>query len=161
MKMKINKKFIIAILIFIVILMINGTDNIIEFFKPSSTKNPVIERIKNKLTLIFNKNRIFTGNLEPLNHRDILNEITLSKGNKSYTINKKEVYLCLNDENGNTYDENMLMYVTLHELAHIINTKNIGHTTEFDNIFEELLDLSIEKGIYDPNKPIIQNYCKY
>ena len=29
------------------------------------------------------------------------------------------MHLCLKDENGNYYDDNMIIYVALHELAHI------------------------------------------
>jgi hypothetical protein len=87
-------------------------------------------------------------------------KLQFKKGDKSYTINKEEVYLCLKDENGNYYNENMLMYVALHELAHAI-CDEIGHTQKFHNIFQGLLDKAYYMGLYNPSIPIIQNYCNY
>ena len=46
--------------------------------------------------------------------------------------------MCLKDSDGNYYDDNSLMFVLLHEIAHVI-CKSIGHTDEFHKIFEDLL----------------------
>jgi hypothetical protein len=81
-------------------------------------------------------------------------------GNKSYTINKQKVYLCLKDENGKYYEMNMLIYVALHELAHVL-CDEIGHTDKFKRIFEDLLIDAENKGIYNPNTPPILDYCNY
>ena len=56
-----------------------------------------------------------------------INNVILLKGKRSYTINKKRVHICLTDENGKYYDKNMLIYVTLHELAHV-RCDEVGHT---------------------------------
>jgi len=80
------------------------------------------------------------------------------EGKKSYTINKKKIYLCLKDENGEYYDFNMLMYVSIHELSHVI-CDEIGHTPKFHRIFREMLDLAEQKNIYDSSIPIVKNYC--
>ena len=89
-----------------------------------------------------------------------IDQVRLYEGEKSYTINKERVYICLRDENGQYYNKNMLIYVTLHELAHAINDE-IGHTQKFHDIFEELLDKAYSLGIYNPSIPPIQNYCQY
>ncbi len=84
-------------------------------------------------------------------------------GNASETINKKNVYLCLKDSTGNYYDYNMLMYVTLHECAHVlskaIDSDHNNTSQEFMDNFKMLLDKAESIGIYDPNLPKIQNYC--
>ena len=90
-----------------------------------------------------------------------MNEVVLYKGDKSYTINKYKIHLCLFDENGNYYPNNTLIYVLAHELAHVINTKNIGHTQEFHDIFDELLEFLSEKEIYNPSVPVPLSYCTY
>lgn len=79
---------------------------------------------------------------------------------KSYTINKQKIYLCVKDSKDNYYPINMLMYVAIHELAHVL-CDEIGHTAKFHKIFEKLLDQATELGIYDPHIPIIQDYCGY
>ncbi len=89
-----------------------------------------------------------------------INTVILLKGKKSYTINKKKIHLCLFDKDGKYYDKNMLIYVTLHELAHV-RCDEVGHTDKFHTIFKDILDTASKKGVYDPNEPIIKNYCEY
>ena len=89
-----------------------------------------------------------------------VNTLEFFAGNKSYTINKQKVYLCLKDENNDYYDDNMLVYVALHELAHVL-CDEIGHTQKFKNIFEDLLVKATNMGIYDSNIPPIIDYCTY
>ncbi len=79
---------------------------------------------------------------------------------KSFTINKRKVHMCLFNENKQYYSNNTLMYVLLHELAHV-KCKSIGHTPEFHHIFDEYLDLAIKKGLYNPHKKIPTNYCEF
>lgn len=79
---------------------------------------------------------------------------------KSYTINKQRIHLCLKDERQQYYPMNMLMYVAIHELAHVL-CDEIGHTPKFHDIFSTLLRRATELDIYDPNIPILQNYCGY
>lgn len=87
-------------------------------------------------------------------------KIRIYKGDKSYTINKRNVYLCLHDENGEYYDEQILRYVLTHEISHVL-CESIGHTEEFDRIFKELLTKAEKMGLYDPNVPIPKDYCEY
>jgi hypothetical protein len=123
--------------------------------------DPILDELKTELQPIFDKSQnVYTGNLTRLNDLDIWNEISLYKGDKSYTINKEQVFICLTDENNNYYNKNMLIYVLLHELSHVINYE-VGHGQKFNDINQELLALATEKGIYNPSIPIIQNYCNY
>lgn len=85
-------------------------------------------------------------------------DITLKRANKSFTINKQDVNLCLYDENGKYYDDNMLIYVFIHELAHVI-TKSVGHTEEFHKNFSELLMKADEMKLYDITIPPLEDYC--
>jgi hypothetical protein len=96
------------------------------------------------------------SHLNPL-HPTVEN-LNFYQGDKSYTINKQKIYLCLRDEQGEYYDFNMLIYVTIHELAHVL-CDEIGHTEKFHQIFDSLLKKATGMGLYDSTKPIIQNYC--
>ena len=87
-------------------------------------------------------------------------KVTISTGDRSYTLDKKEVYLCLRDENGKFYDFNMLMYVALHELAHCV-CNEIGHTPKFHAIFEELQEIAHRRGLFDASAEPIHPYCEY
>ena len=68
----------------------------------------------------------------------------------SYTINKGDkVCLCLStrDSSDNFYDMNTLMFVVIHELAHI-GCESHGHGIEFKLFFSFLLEKAISKGLY-------------
>lgn len=120
--------------------------------------DPKLKELKQVFSDFFNQERYWKGKLSALNKRDIMKETDLYRGDKSYTINKERVYLCLKDENNEYYSLNMLIYVLAHEYSHVI-CESIGHTEEFHAIFEELLVELADAGIYDPSQPIIANYC--
>jgi hypothetical protein len=68
----------------------------------------------------------------------------------SYSVNKGEkVYMCLRQRNEREelVDENVITFVSLHELAHI-GTADIGHTPNFWNNFGWLLKRAEEIQIY-------------
>ena len=79
--------------------------------------------------------------------------ITESSANSKYTsysVNKGEkIVLCIRsrDDNAKLIDINTLMFVALHELAHIM-TVSVGHTDEFWTNFKFLLTKSIILKIY-------------
>jgi hypothetical protein len=100
--------------------------------------------------------KIIQDTISPLDER--VQTLQFYEGTKSYTINKKKIYLCLKDENDEYYDFNMLIYVALHELSHVL-CDEIGHTPKFNKIFQQVLDQAEKLGIYDSTKSIIQNYC--
>lgn len=84
----------------------------------------------------------------------------LYKGKKSYTINKDRIYLCLHDEHGKYYHDNMLKYVLLHEFAHKING-DIGHTESWKAKFDEILKKAADLGVYDPTIEPLHDYCTH
>jgi len=170
---------IIIIILFLTIISISKNDNIMNYFilfcigiiafiviksflntidEFKLAKDPKLDEIKIKIEPLFDKRIKYTGNLKELNNRDLLNEISLYKGEKSYTINKHKIFVCLRDEKGEYYPDNMLIYVILHELSHCI-CPNVGHTPEFNAIFDEVLALATKMRIYDPTQPIIMDYC--
>ena len=66
----------------------------------------------------------------------------------AYSINKGErIGICLRDKDGNIQNENTMMFVLLHELAHIMS-KHYAHDTEFWDNFALLIKASNECGIY-------------
>lgn len=85
----------------------------------------------------------------------------------TYTINKGDnVTFCLSPRNGDSnkisrvYDINTLMFVAIHELAHIVS-ESVGHTSEFIDNFKSLLKYAISAKLYHyvdyEKKPI--EYC--
>ena len=93
----------------------------------------------------------------------ILSEAALDNRYTTYTVNKTDIHVCLRsrDESEKLYDINLLMYVLLHELAHLCNYSPNGqpiqgHGAEFRNIFKILVSEAISIGIYN-----YINYTKY
>jgi len=81
-------------------------------------------------------------------------------GYTSYSVNKQRVVLCLRQTDDTFAAPNVVMYVALHELAHL-STDTIGHGADFWTNFKFILKEAIEIGIYqkqdfasDP-----QQYC--
>jgi hypothetical protein len=131
----------------------------VEAFVPSQQSIHVINNLKKHLRVMFNPNLKFQGILSVLNHRrNLLDEIVINEGNKSFTNNKREIFICLKDQKNSYYDYNSLLYVTLHEIAHVL-CYEIGHTTKFSKIFNALLQYSSSLGFYDFTKPFVENYC--
>lgn len=82
----------------------------------------------------------------------------------AYSENKGEkIAFCLNKkkkDNDNLIDSNTLMFVAIHEIAHIMTT-SVGHTEEFWNNFKFLLEDAVELKIYTPvdYKKEPEGYC--
>ena len=81
-------------------------------------------------------------------------------GRKSYTINKKYIFICIYDKDGKKYPKNQLVLVLLHEIAHAI-CDEVGHTKKFHNILDELLEGAHKKNLYDPKITPIIGYCTH
>lgn len=108
-----------------------------------SDKHPVLDELRRRVSL-----------LDPS-----FSKIPLKLGSKAYTENKEIITLCIQDPStGNYYDMNTLVYVLVHELAHVKST-TVGHKGEFPKKFAELLRRAVQVGIYDPRIPVAHQYC--
>lgn len=108
------------------------------FYKPKSSNDPMI--------LYIRKNFI---KLDP--SYESIPIVETKKG--TYTENKSVIYLCVRDpRTGKYYDHDVVMYVALHELAHVL-TKEEGHTKLFTRNFNRLLSEAQQEGIYHPVIP--------
>jgi hypothetical protein len=85
----------------------------------------------------------------------MISEASLDLRYTTYTVDKQDMHICLRtrDQYENVYDIDLLMYVVLHELAHLCNynkfgTPIIGHGFEFKFVFKFLVEEAIKIGIY-------------
>lgn len=125
--------------------------------------HPRLELLKNKLKLLSDKYPELYGTMT---------QVPMYVGNKSYTIDKKTIFICIHDlkkekENFSKerksyyYSDNVLMYVILHELAHFLNKKDYGHTDEWRRVFMLILKHAEEVNIYDSKgEQPPSDYCK-
>ncbi len=98
----------------------------------------------------------------------ILSEAAVDNRYTTFTVDKQDMHICLRtrDQNEKLYDMNILMYVILHELAHLCNYDRQGnpihgHGEEFKDIFKLLVVEAIKIGVYSytnySEQP--QEYC--
>jgi hypothetical protein len=85
---------------------------------------------------------------------DVFVENDMQSADTSYSENKgQKIVVCLRDKTkAPTYpliDENTVMFVMLHEMAHLM-TETIGHTQEFWTNFKRILHDAVQLGIYNP-----------
>ena len=95
------------------------------------------------------KNNKFGQLVARYNSRNI-SESMASSNYTSYSVNKGDkIVLCIRDKSKSSkiIDINTIMFVDIHELAHI-ETKSIGHTPEFWDNMKKLLVISETIGIY-------------
>ena len=95
--------------------------------------NPNVIRLKNR----FNPENIM--------------ETAHTNTSTSFTVNKgEEIHMCLRSkETFKHHDINILMFVAIHELAHVMS-ESYGHTDEFKTNFTWLLKKSTNCGVYQP-----------
>lgn len=110
---------------------------------PTVKEHFIITGLKEKLTVIDPK----------------FKDLDIRESASSYTEDKTIIFLCLRNENGEYYPMNTIIYVALHEIAHLLNKTDFGHTPEFHRIFDDLLCKAANVGIYDPSLPHATSYC--
>jgi hypothetical protein len=85
---------------------------------------------------------------------DVFVENDMASPDTSYSENKgQRIVVCLRDKTKPPQypliDINTVMFVMLHEMAHLM-TETIGHTQEFWTNFKRILQDAIQLGIYHP-----------
>jgi len=107
-------------------------DSIVKYLKENNSSDERVERLIN--------------NYRP----EKLSESIPNTNYTSYSVNKGEkIVFCIRskDEEQKLVELNTIMFVAIHELAHVM-TKSIGHTPEFWNNMKFLLKKAIDIGVY-------------
>jgi len=133
---------------------IDNNEYTVQFKDDSVEAADLIANIRQKLDLLLEHLKKTYGvndiRVEMLikNYRaDKIKEGVDTPGYTSYSINKGEqIVLCLRN-NDKLVDINTMLFVVLHEFAHLA-TISIGHTEEFWDNFRWILEESINIGIY-------------
>lgn len=91
---------------------------------------------------------------KPLSHLnlDAIAESDENVGHVAYTVNKGEaIHFCIQKPDKEEQLEtnmNTLMYVAIHEIAHVV-TQSTGHTEEFWQNHTQLSELASKVGVYE------------
>lgn len=119
-----------------------------------------LAEINRRITLMINNLKNKPGYNRNLDRYSSIKQ-NIFEYDTAYTLNKKDTVFCLTvpgtDE---IIDTNTLMYVAIHELAHIASD-GVGHGEEFNDNFKFLLREAIDVGVYSfveySSSPI--DYC--
>jgi predicted metal-dependent hydrolase len=133
---------------------IDNTEYTVQIKEDAKEAADLIATIKNKLnTLLEHLEKSYSNNDERIimlkkNYRpEKLSEGVDTPGYTSYSVNKGEqIVLCLRNKD-KLMDVNTMMFVVLHEFAHL-STESIGHTEDFWTNFKWILEESMNIGIY-------------
>ncbi len=80
---------------------------------------------------------------------EAISEGGMENGYTSYSVNKGErIVMCIRQTDGTFVDDNVVLYVAIHELAHIM-TIEVGHTDTFWANFKFLLREAINIALYE------------
>ena len=132
--------------------LVRKADDSLEAANTLARINESIERLISHLqTNSTNDER--TSLLRTRYDRSSLSEGGHNSGYTSFSVNKGEkIVMCIrsrdgSNDNGEIERFNTLMYVVLHEVAHLV-TEEIGHTPAFWENFKWILDEAEKAGVY-------------
>ncbi len=146
MKLNLSTIIIISLVIFIIVMLL------LNYFKPQVNElwyDNTVNNIKLKVS-----------NAMP-HLKQYIDGISIEAGEKSYTLNKNQIKICATDENGEYYDEDLLIHVLLHEIAHVL-CDEVGHTAKWAKIDDDLQTLAKNIGLISKkfNPYEHYDYCK-
>ena len=97
----------------------------------------------------------FIAKLSENYNSSVISEAAIDNRYTTYTVDKENIHVCLRtrDLNEKMYHIDVLMYIVLHELAHLCNYDRngspiIGHGKEFKRIFRFLVEEAIKRNVY-------------
>lgn len=146
-----------------------------SFYKESANTLATINQRMEKLIDNLEKNysndlskNYFIKKLRENYNPYMISEAAVDPRYTTYTVDKQNMHICLRtrDQQEKVYDMNTLMYVVIHESAHLANytpdgSAIIGHGIEFKIIFKFLIEQAIKLGLYNyvDYQNVPQSYC--
>ena len=136
---------------------VDGRSYIVRKLPDKQDASNMLAKISNDLTKLVeyvytnNKDRQGVDQLkENFNSRNI-SENTPGGQYTAYSVNKgEELAICLREVKTNKFiDTNLIIFVSIHELAHVM-TDEVGHTPKFWDNMRFLLEKGRDIGIYQP-----------
>lgn len=185
--MKLLIIILVIILIFIVVFKVNNYDmtyvqsNIdnqyymVRDLEDKQTAADILAKLKKNMFILSNylyneidneEYKKYSSYIKQLNDRiknSIIVESSSNSEYTSYSVNKGEqLVFCIRSikNKDNIHDINLMMYVVLHEMAHV-GCPEVGHTILFKKIFAFFVTTAIKLGLYTriPFETQEREYC--
>jgi hypothetical protein len=124
----------LVFLVFVIVFYFSSKDNYLESLIPMV--HQILSKCNQKeIAHLIIKNQKTLGNLQLRNSKD-----------KTYTANKQKIYLITERSDGKKYNQDTILFVLLHEVAHILSPDE-HHTKGFFEIEKKLHRKAIELGV--------------
>ena len=148
----------------------DGFENLVRNMPDKNEAAKVMTEIKKRLKKLMKYVKDKEANDEHIDRVyrnldiDAMKETDMNDEGTSYSVNKgQELSICMRDKddpNHKLHDINTLMFVVIHETAHLMS-KSYGHNQEFFDNFKYLLQRAEECGVYRPvdYSQLNQEYC--
>jgi len=170
--------FISIVIIFMIVQKIDKNKDILQIISSIDNREYIVRKLPdgkqaadrlarindNIIKLLDSLNEKDRDGIATLKKRfnpDKLSETGLGAKYTSYSVNKgEEIAICVRQPDNTFIDDNTVMFVVIHELAHVMTT-SVGHTTEFWDNMAYLLERAEELGMYHPKnyKETPVDYC--
>lgn len=168
--MNLSEIFVITIMAIIIVFYIQGQNMEVEYVvsdidgrrylvKNLADKKDaanLLAKLNESLEMLIKEmKKEYPGSADVKRLESNYNPETISEGTEnsnytSYSVNKGEkIVFCLRSRDGNDklVPLNVLKYVAIHELGHLM-TQEIGHPPVFWENFKKLLTVAVKRGIY-------------
>jgi hypothetical protein len=165
--MQFTEIFIVFVMVLIIIMYVRQMSGEVELFKASDGRRYVVRKLPDSKraaetlvrinaglqALVWHMVARFPGDADVERLHANYNPEALSEGGTevgytSYSVNKGEkIVMCLRQPDNKLVEDNLLMYVAVHELGHLM-TDEIGHTPKFWHNFRRLATEAVEIGVY-------------
>jgi hypothetical protein len=135
-----------------------GHNKSMEFLQESAN---VLSKLNQRILELINYLRMHSPDepsakaLARIYNYTVLSEAVIDSRYTSFTVNKKDIHMCIRTRNSEeqVYDIDLLMYVVLHELAHMCNYDSngvpiVGHGPEFKHVFRLFVESAVRAGVY-------------
>jgi hypothetical protein len=149
-----SSSIILWVFLFVIILMFVVAIGV-TYYNQTTPEEKLIKKLKKQMDhFMYLLVREYPQDIrvQRLNKRYTHTQITISHIPETYTLNKKKIAICLHNysEKKQIHDDfNLLMFVALHELSHVMS-ETIHHGEEFWDNFKFLLECAVRWKFYYP-----------
>jgi hypothetical protein len=146
--------------------MLRLFDHLRKKYKIGTTDAECKDKCAEWIAQNHSKREIVRHLLRDFNYEAIHEHRPQGSRNVAYSLNKgKTIMLCLREIKNprEIVDIDTLMFVVLHEAAHVANYSEWGHETRFWSIFKYILEEAVAVGVYVPTdySASPKNYCGF
>jgi hypothetical protein len=92
----------------------------------------------------------------------VVDEIPVTVGSCAYCQNRAQIYIRVRDAAGQPFDKEDLLFVFVHELAHVLaDEEPDAHGPQFQLTFERLKERAVAAGLFPADHVVPPSYVQH